>query len=310
MRQHVAWSVALGVLLASLAGRAYGQDGKVQEVGKDGLKSKGKIEETDKKVEVKIPDIDKTFPMPAKLYQLKLKAGTKYRMTMSSDDFDAFLVVQDAGGKQLAFDDDSGGGSKGLDAQLDFTPPKDGTYKVYAASLKGTGGYTLTVTPAGAGKENGGKEKVHEVGKGGLKLTGKVARTDPKVKVVAGEKMGMLPAKLYLVKLKAGTKYRIKMSSDDFDAFLVLQDSAGKQLAFDDDSGGGTKELDAQIDFTPPKDGTYKVYAAALVGAGEYTLTVEPMGAGGGGAGGAPGGLRKVPPAGRPADLRRPAPVR
>jgi len=280
------------LVLAPLAGRAYGQDGKgkedgkPQEVGKDGLKVEGSIDGEEKKVEVKIPGVDKVIALPAKLYPLKLKGGMKYRLEMASEELDAFLVVQDAAGKQLAFDDDSGGGSKGLDARLEFTPPKDGTYKVFAASLNGKGKYTFSARPAGAAKgggeeaKGGGEEaKAHEVGKG-LKLTGKLARTDTKVRVVAGKKMGMFPSKLYTVQLKGGTKYRIKMSSDDFDAFLVVQDAAGKQLAFDDDSGGGTKGLDAQLDFTPPKDGTYKVFAAALQGAGEYTLTVQPMGGG------------------------------
>jgi heme/copper-type cytochrome/quinol oxidase subunit 2 len=301
MRRSVAWSVALGLALASLVGRASAQDKKIQEVGKDGLKVEGTIDEKDKKVELKVPGLDKTIELPAKLYQLKLKGGTAYRLEMSSDDLDSFLIVQDAAGKQLAFDDDSGGGTNGLDARLDFTPPKDGTYKVFAASLKGTGKYTLRVRPTGAAKggEKEGKEKAHEVGKGGLKLTGKLDRTEPKVRVVVGEKMGMLPAKLYRVNLKGGTKYRIKMSSDDFDAFLVVQDAAGKQLAFDDDSGGGTNGLDAQVDFTPPKDGTYKIFAASLVGKGEYTLTVQPMAGdgGGGGADGAPGESRERRPA-------------
>jgi len=263
--------------LACLGGNAYAQGDKVQTIGKGGLKSEGKIEATDNKVEVMIPGLDKTIPMPAKLYNVKLKGGTKYQMDMVSDDLDAFLVVQDAGGKQLAFDDDSGGK---LNARLEFTPTKDGNYKVYAASLRGTGNFSLSIKAAGGGGGNGGGKgdgKVHEVGKK-LTIKGEVSRTDPKVKVVVGAKMGQLPAKMYLVKLKGGTKYKITMSSEPVDSFLVVQDATGKQLGFDDDSGGGTKGLDAQLELTAPKDGNYKIYAAALIGQGAFTLTVEPVG--------------------------------
>src|SRR5260370_28044109 len=88
-------------------------------------------------------------------------------MGMMSEDPDAFLVVQDAGGKQLVFDDDSGGN---LNAKLDFTPPADGTYKVFAASLKGTGKFVLTVRQMGAGAVQPAEGKVYTVPKDGLKI--------------------------------------------------------------------------------------------------------------------------------------------
>ena len=69
---------------------------------------------------------------------MKLTGGASYRLHMASADFDAFLVVEDASGKQLALDDDSGGGVKCLDAQLDFTAPANGIYNVYTAALSGT----------------------------------------------------------------------------------------------------------------------------------------------------------------------------
>src|SRR5438067_1695580 len=89
----------------------------------------------------------------------------------------------------------------------------------------------------------GEADKVHTVGKDGLTLHGKVDASDAKVKVIVGDKPVALRAKLFQVQLSAGKSYRIAMDSKEFDSFLVVQDMAGKQLAFDDDSGGGLNAL-------------------------------------------------------------------
>ena len=60
-------------------------------------------------------------------------------------ELDPFLVLQNAGGKTLAFDDDSGGG---LNSKLTHKIDKDGDYKVYAAALGGTGNFTLKIIEA------------------------------------------------------------------------------------------------------------------------------------------------------------------
>ncbi len=104
------------------------------------LKVQGTITEKDDKV--RIADGKQAFALPAKVHEVKLQAGKKYAITMVSGELDAFLVVHDQAGKQLAFDDDGAGN---LNARLDFTPPRDDVYKVYTASLKGTGGFTLAI---------------------------------------------------------------------------------------------------------------------------------------------------------------------
>jgi hypothetical protein len=276
--------------------------GKVYTLDQGSLKIEGKVETTDKEVLVRPdPGAPKSYPMRAKEYPVKMAGGAKYRLEMASDEFDAFLVVQDAGGKQLAFDDDGGGN---LNAKLDFTAPADGTYKVFAASFKGTGKFTLTVKQQGEVKEKQGevkekksggrarsatqegpKGKAHTVGPDGLKLTGELSDEDKRVEVVAGNQRVRLPAKMHLVQLMAGAKYRLEMVSPTLDSFLVVQDQGGKQLAFDDDSGGGANGLDAKLDFTPPQNGTYKVFAASNAKEtkpGKYTLTVRRLGGGAG----------------------------
>src|SRR5271157_3091118 len=47
------------------------------------------------------------------------------------------------------------------------------------------------------------------------------------------------PSKLYSFKFVEGRTYTIELRSDDFDAYLRLEEPAGKVVAEDDDSGGG-----------------------------------------------------------------------
>jgi hypothetical protein len=65
--------------------------------------------------------------------------------------------------------------------------------------------------------------------------------------------------------------YVIDLHSGQFDSFLRLEDSAFRQLAQDDDSGGG---LDARIIFRCPRTDNYRIIATSLgQGQGAYTLT-------------------------------------
>ncbi len=61
---------------------------------------------------------------------------------MSSKELDSFLVLLDEAGRELTSDDDSGGN---LDALLFYTAPRDGTFKIVAVSLNGTGSFNLTL---------------------------------------------------------------------------------------------------------------------------------------------------------------------
>ena len=80
--------------------------------------------------------------------------------------------------------------------------------------------------------------------------------------------------KVHEVEMNAGTAYLIELQSAKFDAYLVVQDSAGKKLAEDNDSGGG---LNAKLLFRAPNDGKYRVVVTSFNAneTGSYTLTVR-----------------------------------
>lgn len=101
-----------------------------------------------------------------------------------------------------------------------------------------------------------------------VKIEGKLTDADPKDKVRTNS-----VHKVHTVKLVEGRTYAIDLISADFDAYLRLEDSTGKQLASDDDGGDGNN---ARILFSSPKDDTYRIIATSYVGGtGSYTLRVR-----------------------------------
>ncbi len=206
---------------------------------------------------------------PAQVHPVKMSAGKTYLIDLESDDFDSYLRVLDAAGKQLAEDDDSG---KGFNARLRFTPTTDGEYQVVATCFSsGQGSYVLTIrdlTPGAPGKQ--AQSKAALVTENELRFEGKLGKNDPKVM--------NRPAQIHRVTMSPGKTYVIDMESTDFDAYLRVLDSNGKQLASDDDSGGNHN---ARIRFAPTKEDNYQVVATRFgSGQGSYVLKIRVLRAG------------------------------
>jgi hypothetical protein len=85
-------------------------------------------------------------------------------------------------------------------------------------------------------------------------------------------------------KMVAGRTYVIDLDSDAFDAFLKLEDAAGKLLAENDDISPDNQN--SRLVFNPKADGSYRIVATSFqeAGTGPYTLRVrefDPLKAGG-----------------------------
>jgi hypothetical protein len=103
-----------------------------------------------------------------------------------------------------------------------------------------------------------------------LKVEGKLSPDDPKDKERKGS-----PHQVRTLRMEAGRWYVIDLSSRQFDAFLRLEDATGKELAFDDDSGGSQN---SQILFKAPRDDDYRLIITSFDGkSGAYTLTVKAI---------------------------------
>jgi hypothetical protein len=142
-QSSVALVMAAGILVASSYATQAGDKGEKLSpaIGKIALKDgkgevKGKLEASDPK------DASRN-ECYCKIYAIKLEAGKTYQVDCKSD-WDNWLRIEDAKGKQLAEDDDSGGGT---DAQVVFECKTAGEYRVIVTSFDEatTGDFIVTV---------------------------------------------------------------------------------------------------------------------------------------------------------------------
>jgi serine protease Do len=78
-------------------------------------------------------------------------------------------------------------------------------------------------------------------------------------------------------KAEAGTQYYFDLESRDFNAFLRIEDSAGKKLAEDDDSAG---EYNSRIGLRPTGDDTLRLIVTTSEAgqSGAYRLIIRKAG--------------------------------
>ncbi|MBV9108864.1 MAG: trypsin-like peptidase domain-containing protein [Gemmatimonadetes bacterium] len=229
----------------------------------------------------------------ADAYVYQGRAGEQITATLTSNDFDAWLVITDPSGAVTEYDDDSAGD---LNSQLSITLPRSGPYLIVANSVAdgATGAYTLSLRSGGGGG-NGGRVTPPPSGNGGNSAADldrvDVSRLE---RIAAGQTVSgritsgdMLLsdgtyAHPYVYYGRAGERITATLRSGAFDSWLVIHEPNGELHEYDDDSGGGN---DSQLTVTLPRTGRYLI-VANTVGqrdTGPFTLSVT---SGGGMAGG------------------------
>jgi thiol-disulfide isomerase/thioredoxin len=147
---------------------------------------------------------------------------------------------------------------------------------VMAASLLALGGllWAATATHAGAQEKKKGEPKSD----GALLSKNEELTAEDEKDTHAQLKNS--PRKVYKIKLLEGKSYQIDLKSEDFDAVLRLEDSTGKELAYNDDFKQGS--LDSRIIYSISKTGEYRIIATLLDGkqsgrqnTGKFSLEVK-----------------------------------
>jgi hypothetical protein len=192
---------------------------------------------------------------PAKYYRFTAKQNDLVSVKLSrlNGSLDSFLVLTNAGGQEIASDDDSGGGQNA--ALQNFVIPADGTYYIIATRAdreqgKTVGRFKLEFQALGNAFD-GVQPGVQRITYG-TTITGRIDDTTPEV--------------LYAFRGEAGDIVTLSMNrgDGDLDAQLSLLNSDQKQLVLDDDSGGGQNARIAR--YVLPKAGIYYVKAARFSG--------------------------------------------
>jgi hypothetical protein len=192
----------------------------------------------------------------ARYYTLTGSADQTVRITLVSEDFDTYLVLEDENGAVLDTDDDSAGS---YDSRIAFTLPADGEYRIIAQSFSyynrsgaATGAYTLTV------------EEIETL---------RIEYSQD----ASGELTNDELTRDYQFIGQEGDTIIINLTSPTFDTYLTLLDDSGMELAYNDDSGGS---LNSQIGpYTLPYTGVYTIsvnsYSRSSTGA--YTLSLNKV---------------------------------
>lgn len=204
------------------------------------------------------------------VYRFEAKAGTRYVVTMRSEDVDAYVwVARSVAGltDQIASDDDGAGET---DARLSFRAREAGTYLIVAQSLdeEELGGYSLVAEEApAAAPVSAAPVSVGQI------LEGAVDADGP----VMDDGDDQAPYRAYALTGR-GERVRVTVRSGAFDAKVkvVRVTAAGEELvAEDDDGAGGT---DAEVVFAAT--GSYRIYVRPLRvrDAGAYMIAVVDAG--------------------------------
>jgi hypothetical protein len=177
-------------------------------------------------------------------HTVPLRKDQTYTISVDSRGFITDMRLEDAQGKKLKL---AAGGSS-------FKAPADGLFRLLISSPGGsTGQYVVSVRPVNLTAAAPGE--VLNVGQDGLSIEAVLTKEDPL------DKVRKMHCRIYDVNMQGGKTYVVDLVSKQFDAFLRLEDAAGKQLAHDDDSGGGTN---ARIRFNAPHDGVFRIIATSF----------------------------------------------
>jgi hypothetical protein len=187
-------------------------------------------------------------------FALVAMPDTAYTISLSSDDFDTYLLILDANGQIIAENDDGG---TGTNSQVSpFRPAAAGTYTIRATSFRAqvddnatdSGMFTLNVS-----------EVEYSVIDYGETINGNL---DEGVAV-------------YTFTGNAGDTVIIQVQSEAFDSTLALMDG-DNELSYNDDSGDGTNSLIGPYELQ--QDGLYTIQVESFYGGdptGEFTLYVN-----------------------------------
>lgn len=195
------------------------------------------------------------------LYIFEGRAGQRVQIEMSSRELDAYLILLDPNGRDLAQDDDGGGGTN---ARIAIALPTDGTYLLMANSYQAgqAGTYTLRATATG--------------GSNAVSREGVILRQEG----VLGPGASVLPTdgslyRAYTFEGRAGQSVTIDLASPDFDTYLALLDPDGRAIGENDDINPANRN--SRLTVTLPRTGVYRAIVNAYNrrGRGRYLLTIR-----------------------------------
>jgi len=182
-------------------------------------------------------------------YPLQLSAGDRLVVTLSSEDFDAYLLLEAPDGTELENDDYG----ENNDARLDVLVESRGEWRVKVTSYEEgeEGEYRLVI--------NRERLQLLETHSGALEAGDPVS--------IKGEHYDT-----YTLRAQANQRILVSMHSEEFDSFLAVKPPQGATEVNDD----YLSETESRIDTIAGSPGVYQIYATSYLSGetGSYTLRV------------------------------------
>lgn len=190
-----------------------------------------------------------------RIYQFQGQAGQRITLEMQSADLDSYLVLADAHGRQIAEDDDSGGGKN---ARITVLLPVTGSYTLYANAY-----------------ERG------ELGRFQIR-----ARVSDGVEIfsergILGDRSQILERdgsffNIHTFSGRAGQVIQVVLSSQEFHPYLAVLDPNRRLLKEHD---GLPDRRNATLTVELPANGTYRIVANAYDrrGRGSYEIRIRQL---------------------------------
>lgn len=195
-------------------------------------------------------DKDGNMMCPARIHYLNMSEGKTYAIRIETTEFDAKLAIEDLHGNVLASDGDCI--EEDLFGCIWFRPPSNDEYRfVVSASMPLLEGFYSVF--------------VRE-----LPIVMRVETT----LTTEDEMRDECYQQTHEVTLNEGERYVIELASREFATCLKLLSPDGMIVAFDDE---GTTSRPAQIIYTAPRTGVYRLVAASTMphSVGAFRLTVN-----------------------------------
>ena len=204
-------------------------------------------------------------------WRFPVRRGQTYELTLSSADFDPYLLVRGPGG--LSEDNDDDPAARGShDSRLRFTAPADGQVEVSATSYEAgeTGAYTLALGGAAArpGASPAAPAASDRPIRLGQTLEGRLGAGDRQLD--SGEYINS-----YVMRGRRGQVLDLRLTSTAFDPYVGIS-GPGDFSAFNDDDPAVTDGRNSRLVVTLPADGDYRITATSYASGeqGSYRLAV------------------------------------
>lgn len=223
-----------------------------------------------------MPDdpVDGILDTSQRLFSFWLPAATPTTVTLTSSEFDPYLVILGPDGGIVGQNDDV---DWGLDAEVSWTSREHGWYTAVVTSLAGVGRgeYRLSLslggsTPGGMFNASGWSEPFDAYAGElvfGLAVDGTLTENHLFDSIDGGV--------VYALSGDEGDAVSITLTSPDFDTYLHLLDPDGVEIAGNDDA---SDTFDSEIVARLPAPGRYTVVATSLFSTtGNFTLRADRL---------------------------------